>query len=116
MANLSHSRCSNYTVSHPTLKCFKQQIKVKYNKKFSSYFNSRNPKNKCNERNNQKPNVCFRCVSEDHWVADCPKPKKSKKRVQWNTENTKTCVYKLTKIEKSLYSIKERNELHKMYL
>ena len=66
----------------------------KVNKKFNSCFNSRIPKNKRTERNNQNTNTCFRCGSGDHWIADYPKPGNPEKRVHWNKENTKTCVYR----------------------
>ena len=33
--------------------------------------------------------TCFRCGLEDHFIANCPKPETSDKKVHWNTENPK---------------------------
>ena len=51
---------------------FKQQRQGKGNKKSSSSFNSH--KNKSNECDNINPNMCFRCGSEDHYIADYTRP------------------------------------------
>ena len=76
--------CSHCVGSHPTENCFNQKRKGKDNEKSSSPFNSHKPKSKCTKRNNQKPNVCFRCGLEDHWITDLSKPK------IWRTEFTGT--------------------------
>ena len=55
--NFDHSKCINCVEPHPTEKCVKKQGKGNINKKISSSFNSRNPKDKFNEGNNKKPNM-----------------------------------------------------------
>ena len=82
----SQSRCSHCGGSH------------RYKK---PQFNPRNSNNNHNERNGRKPNTCFRCVSEDHFILNCKKPETSDKKVHWNIENPKTCVYRLNKIDKT---------------
>ena len=54
--------------SHPTNKLFKQPKKGKGNKK--TQLNTRNNTNKRNEHNAQKPNTCFRCGSEIHFIVN----------------------------------------------
>ena len=46
------------------------------NNKFNSSFNLRDPKNKLTKRNNQNPNTCFRCGSEDNLIVDFLNPEK----------------------------------------
>ena len=101
-SNLAHSRCRNCGGSNPHEKCFKQQRTGNRNKKFSSYLNSREPKNKRIKRNNQRPHTCFRCGTEDHYIANCQKPENAEKRVHRNTKDPKTCVLKSKKIDNAL--------------
>ena len=65
-------------------------------------FNTRNYNNKRNERNGRKPNMCFICGSEDHFIANGPKPYTSHKKLHWNTDKPKTCVCISAKIDKTL--------------
>ena len=67
----SQYRCSYCGGLYPTEKYFKQQRKEKGYKK--PPFTSRNTNNKYNERNCRKPNTCFRCGSEDSFIANCSK-------------------------------------------
>ena len=55
--------------------------------------NSHNSNNKQNERNGRKPNTCFRCGSEDRFIANCPKQDTLDKKAHWNTENPKIHAY-----------------------
>ena len=64
--------CDHCGGSHPTEKLFNQQRKEKGYKK--PPFNPYNSNNKCNECNSQKPNACFKCGPEDHFIANSPKP------------------------------------------
>ena len=84
----------------PNWKLFKQQRKDKGNNK--SPFNSRNSNNKRTGCNVQKPNMCFRWGSEDHFITNCPKPDTSDKKFQGNTENPKNSAYRLMKRYKML--------------
>ena len=70
-ANFSQSRYIQCGGSHPNKKLFKQQWKVKAITK--PPFNPRNSNNKRNECNGRKPNMCFRCGSEYHFIAKFPK-------------------------------------------
>ena len=45
--------------------------------------------------------MCFRCGSEDHFVAKCPRLETSDKKLHWNTEQPKTRAYKSKKIDKT---------------
>ena len=49
----------------------------------------------------RKPDSCFRCGSEDHFITNFPKPDTSDNKVHWNTEKPKTCTYRSTKIDKT---------------
>ena len=60
-------------------------------------FNPQNSYKKYNEHNSQKPNMCFRCGLEDHFIANFSKPGISNKKVHWNKEKHKTCAYILKK-------------------
>ena len=96
---------------HPTEKFFKQHIKEKgYNQ---PPFNQSN--NKHNECNGSKTNTQFRCGSENHFIANFPKPDTLDKKVHWNKENTKTCAYRSKKIDKTLENStyqREPQEIH----
>ena len=105
----AHSKCSHCGGSRTTKKWFKQQRKGKGNDKFHSSLSSRNPKNKCTERNNLKPNTCFRGGSEYHLIIYYPKLENLEKRAHWNTENPKTSANKSTKIDKSSEKSKKLN-------
>ena len=48
-------------------------------------FNSRNSNNNCTEHNGGKPNMCFRCGSEDHFISNFPKPDTTENKARWNT-------------------------------
>ena len=65
---------SGVTVEVPTQlkKCFKQHQKGNLYKK--PPFNTHRYNNKCNKRNSKKPNTCFRCGSEYHFIPNDPKP------------------------------------------
>ena len=39
-----------------------------------------------------KPNTCFRCVLDDHFIANFPKLDTLDKKVHWNTEKPKNCA------------------------
>ena len=110
--NFSRSRRSYCGGSHPTETFFYKQRKEKiYNK---PPFNPRNSNNKRNEFNGRKPNTCFRCVSQDHFIANIPKPDTSDKKVHWNMENPKTCAYRLKKIQKMLEISTDKSESQKI--
>ena len=76
-----------------------QQEEKGYNK---PPFNPRNYNNKRDERNSRKPNTCFRCGLEDHFIANCAKPDTSYNKFHWNMEKPKICAYILNKIDKTL--------------
>ena len=78
-----------------------KQRKGKGNKKFSSYFNSCDTKDKLTLPNNKNTITRFRCGSEDHWIIDCQKPENLQNRVHWNMENPKSCAFKSTKVDKA---------------
>ena len=59
--------------------------------------------------------MCFRCGPEDHCIAIFPKPDTSDKKVHWNTENSKTCAYILTKIDKNLERSTYESDSKNMY-
>ena len=46
--------------------------------------------------------MCFRCVSEDHFITDFLNLNTPGKKVHWNTEKPKTCAYISKKIYKTL--------------
>ena len=79
-AFFSQSRCSHCVGSNLNDKCFKQQVKKCIYKKPS--FNPCHSNNKRDERNDRKPNTCFRCESEDNSIIDSPKLDTSDKKVQ----------------------------------
>ena len=88
--------CSHCGGLYPTDKHFKQQRNEKGYKK--TPFNPQNFNNNSNECNDRKPNTCFRCGSEDHFIANCPKPDTLNKKFHWNTENPKTRVYRSKRV------------------
>ena len=108
----SQSRCSHCGGSHPTEKCSKKQIKDKVKNK--SIFNSRKFNNKRTERDCWEPNTCFRCGSEDHFIANFPKPDTSDKKCYWNMENPKTCAYRSNKIYKTLDNCTDQSDSQNM--
>ena len=69
----------------------KKQKKRKCYKK--TPFNPRNSNKNITERNNQTPNTCLRYGTKDHFITNFPKPYTLDKKVHWNTENPKICVY-----------------------
>ena len=64
-------------------------------------FNPHNSNNKSNECNGYEPNTCYRCVSADNFIAKFTKPDSLNKEVHWDTENSKTHMYRLNKIDKT---------------
>ena len=64
-------------------------------------FNPQNSNNNINENNGRKPNTCFICVLEDHFIKKNTKPDTSDKKFPWNTEKPKTCAYRSKKIYKT---------------
>ena len=69
---VSQWMCIHCGGSNLTEKLFNQQRNVKgYNK---PPFNPCNSNNKRNEHSSPKPNTCFIFGSEDHSIANCPKP------------------------------------------
>ena len=113
IANFAQLRCSNCGVSYPTETLFKKKRKDKVHKK--SPFNPSNSNNKCNERNGRKPNTCFICGLEDHFIENCPKSYTPDKKVHWNTEKPKSLAYRLTKIDKTSENSKYESESQKIY-
>ena len=69
-----------------------------------------------NARNTRKPIMCFRCGSEKHFIANFPKPDTSDKKVHWNMEKPKSCVYRLTKIYKTLEKSTGESQSQKTYV
>ena len=110
----SHSKCSRCGASNPSEFVLNNTEREREIRKFISYFNSRIPKNNRTKHSNLNTNTCLRYGSEVQWIANCPKSKKIEKRVHWNTEKTKTCAYKSTKIDKALEKITEKMS-HKKY-
>ena len=92
-------------------KCLKNRKENGYNK---PPFYPRNPNNKHNEHNGWKPNTCFRCRSEDHFIANFLKPDTSNKKVHWNTEKPKACAYRSKKIDNTPEKITEESS-HRRY-
>ena len=78
-------------------------------------FNPWNSNNKRNERNSCKSNTCFRCGLDDHFVANFPKPDTLDMKVHWNMENSKTCAYRLNKIDKTLENSADKRESPNIY-
>ena len=76
-------------------------------------FNPRNSNNNRNEHNDRKQNTCFRCGSDDRFIANCLKTDTLDNKVHWNNKNPKNRAYRLTKIDKksetSTYKIKSQN-------
>ena len=69
-----------------------------------------------NEHNSWKPNTCFRCGLEDHFIAIFPKPDTSNKKVHWNMKQPKICVYGLKKkIDKTPENSIDESESQKIY-
>ena len=66
------SWCSHCGYSQPTGKCFQKQRKYKGNNK--STVNSNNSNDKHIKHKSWKPNMFFRCGSEDHFIANYQKP------------------------------------------
>ena len=97
------------------LKKIKQHRKVNFNKKFSSTFNLRIPKNKRTESNNWNTNKYFRYGAEDQWIAYCSKPVNIEQRYHWNTDKLKTCTYKSTKLDNVLDKSNYQNDSQKIY-
>ena len=95
----SQSKCSHCVGSHPTDKLFKQQQNQKGYKK--PPFNPLNSNNKYNEHNGPKPNTCFRCGLEDHFIVKFSKPETSDRRFYWNTEKPKLLEYRSRKRDKT---------------
>ena len=77
--------------------------------------NPHNYNNKRTEHTISKQNTCFRCESEDHFIANFSKTDTPEKKVHWNTENSKTCAYISTKIDKTPDNSKHQNDSHKIY-
>ena len=111
--NFSQSRCSHCGGSHPTEKLFRKQRKDTGNDK--SPFNSYNYNNNLTKLKIWKTNKCFRYGSENHFIANFPKPETSKKKVHWNMKNTKTCAYRSEKIDKTLDNSIDKSEWKKIY-
>ena len=70
-ANVSQSSFSHDGGPHPTYKYYEKQRKENGFKKLP--FISYNSNKKRIERNGRKPNMCFICESEDHFIANFPK-------------------------------------------
>ena len=104
--------CSHCGGSQPNEKISKKQRKDKG--KHISLFNSSNSDNKFTACNFWKPSTCFRCGSEDHFITNCPKLDTSDKKFYWNTENPKTCVYRLTEIYNMLDKRTDQSESQKI--
>ena len=71
-SNFDQLMCSHCEGSHPTEKCFRQQQNGKLYKK--PLFNPRKYNNKRNKCNSWKPDTCFKCGLQDHFIANFPKP------------------------------------------
>ena len=108
------SRCIHCGGSQPTRKFFKKQRKDKSHKKSPS--NPRNYNIKSTEHNGRKPNTCFRCRSEDHFITNVPKLETPDKKVYWNTEKPKTCAYRSTKINKKSENSTDQSNSQKIYV
>ena len=78
-------------------------------------FNSHNSNNKCNGCNGRKPNNCFRCGLEDHFIANFLKPDTLDNEVQRNTEKPKTRAYRSKKINKTLKNSTYKIKAHNIY-
>ena len=61
------------------------------------------------------PKTCFICGSEDHFIANFPKPETLETKVHWNMEDTKTHEYISTKIDKTLEKSTDKSEPHQIY-
>ena len=109
----SQSRCSHCGGSHVTVKYFKQNRKDKGHKKSPFYW--RNSNNKSNKYNCRKPNTCFRCGPEDHFIANFLKLETSDKKVHWNMEIPKNSAYRSMKIDKTLENSKYKSESQMIY-
>ena len=59
--------------------------------------------------------MCFRCGSEDHFVANFPKPDASDKKIHWNTENLETRAYISNKMDKKSENSAYERESQKIY-
>ena len=59
--------------------------------------------------------MCFRCGSEDYFIANFPKTDILDKKVYWNTRNPKTRVYIFTKIDKTLENSTDESRSQKIY-
>ena len=112
-ANVSRSRCSHCRGSHPGAKFFKQhRNKIEYKK---LHYNKHKSNNMYIERNSGRPTTCFRCVSEDHFIANLPKPETSDEKVHWNTKDPKTRAYRSTKTDNISENISDKINSNKIY-
>ena len=71
--------------------------------------------NKRNERNGRKPNTCFVCGSEDHFITNSHKLDTLDKKVHRNRENPKTRAYRSCKIDKMLKNSTDESDSRKIY-
>ena len=59
--------------------------------------------------------MCFRCGSEDHFIANFPTPDTSDKKVHWKIEKPKTRAYKQNKKDNTSKNSREKSKSHKIY-
>ena len=60
--------------------------------------------------------MCFICGSEDHFIANFPKPETLDNKVHCNTENPKTCAYISKKIYKTSKNCTDEIDSYKIYV
>ena len=60
----------------------------------------------------RKNYTCFRCGSEDHFIAYFMRPDTSDKKIHWNTENPKNRANISKKIEKISENNTDESESH----
>ena len=60
--------------------------------------------------------MCLRCGSEDHFIANFPKPDTSEKKVHWNMENPKTRAYRSTKKDKTSENSTDESKSQNIYV
>ena len=77
-------------------------------------FNPHKSNNKHTECNGQRTNICFRCGSEDHFIANFLRPDTSDKLFHWNTEKPKARAYRSKKIDNKVENIAYESESHKI--
>ena len=70
---------------------------------------------KRNERNDRKPNTCFVCGSEDHFITNSHKLDTLDKKVHRNRENPKTRAYRSKKIDKTMENSTDESDSQKIY-